>query len=146
LSPGIIATSNLIYLDHAVVTWEHFIISTFMTLNNSDNRCHYKNLRAELVQKLKLVKAEFDSRPEVYQDVVTVTFDSKVRLVLSILKNILKNNNRLEESDITGITEYCVSSGVSAAMNLVSREAFDEFIKVAFITYPKEATVITFLK
>ncbi len=117
-----------------------------MTLNNSDNRCHYKNLRAELVQKLKLVKAEFDSRPEVYQDVVTVTFDSKVRLVLSILKNILKNNNRLEESDITGITEYCVSSGVSAAMNLVSREAFDEFIKVAFITYPKEATVITFLK
>jgi hypothetical protein len=116
-----------------------------MTLSNSDNRRHYKNLRAELVLKLKLVKAEFDSRPDTYQDVLAVTFDSKVRLVLSTMKNILKNNNKLEESDISGVTEYCVSSGMAASMNLLSREAFDEFVKVAFRTYPKEATVTCLL-
>jgi hypothetical protein len=90
-----IATSNLIYLDHAVVTWEHFVTAAFSTLSHSlsgptgtsgANRNHIKTMRDELIAKLKLVKDDLDARPDNYQDLLAVTFESKARLVLSILK------------------------------------------------------------
>ena len=54
---------------------------------------------------------------------------------------MLKNNYKWDESDIKKMTEYCVVIGVSASMTLQSREAFDEFVRTIFKTYPKEATV-----
>lgn len=55
---------------------------------------------------------------------------------------MIKNNDRWEENDIPGITQYCVSSGISASMTIESREAFNTWIKTILKAYPKDGTVI----
>ena len=56
---------------------------------------------------------------------------------------MLKSNNRWIETDIVSIAEYCISNGLSASLNLRSRELFNEFMmKSIFEKYPKEGNVI----
>src|SRR4051812_32493556 len=88
LSPSILATSNLIYLDNPVISWEHLIAATFMSLSNAEvsMAAYYKSLQSELVENLNRVKKEFDDNAHLYQDVLNITFESKVRFVLSIMK------------------------------------------------------------
>jgi hypothetical protein len=54
---------------------------------------------------------------------------------------MLKNNNKWDETDINAIAEYCVSSGMSASMDLNSKKVFDEYLRSKFETYPTEGTV-----
>lgn len=140
LSPSILATSNMIYLDHPLISWEHLVISAFMTFSNADRSANLKSLQKELINKLHLVQDELNRN--IYQDVLNIRFEAKVRLVLSILKNLLKNNFKWDENDVTCISEYCIASGMSASMTYNSREPFNEFIKSVFKTYPSEARVI----
>jgi hypothetical protein len=85
LSPSILTSSNLIYLGSSLTTWEHLIESVFQQLNVENSKNH-KKLKELLVKKISMVKKEFDSKPSVYADVLPVTFDSKVRLALAILR------------------------------------------------------------
>lgn len=85
LSPSILTCSNLIYLGSSLTTWEHQIESVFQFLNVENSKNH-KKLKELLIKKISLVKKEFDTRPNMYTDVLPVTFDSKVRLSLAILR------------------------------------------------------------
>ena len=54
---------------------------------------------------------------------------------------MLKSNNRWNEIDIVSIAEYC--NGLSASLNLRSRELFNEFMMKSILEkYPKEGNVI----
>ena len=57
-----------------------------MSINSNENVTYYLNLRNELINKFRLIKDEFELNPDRYQDVLNVSFDSKVRLTLSIMK------------------------------------------------------------
>ena len=85
LSPSIISNSNVIYLSSSLTTWEHQIESVFQLFNVETSKNH-KRLKEMLVKKISIVKKEFDSKPNAYSDVLPVTFESKVRLVLSIMR------------------------------------------------------------
>lgn len=58
---------------------------------------------------------------------------------------MIKNNDRWDESDIAGISQYCIASGISAAMTQEGREAFDSWSKSILSKYPKEGPVIYYL-
>ncbi len=70
-------------------------------------------------------------------------FESKVRLVLSILKSIIKLNDdsKWDEKHTLAMVEYCTASGISASMNEKSRELFNCWFQTILKTYPKEATI-----
>ena len=57
-----------------------------MSFNNLENTANYKNLQSELIKNLSVVKNELDTNANTYHDVLAITFESKVRLVLSIMK------------------------------------------------------------
>ena len=82
LSPAILSASNLVYLSSSLTSWEHLVEANFANHTNDTN---YSLLKEELLTKLALVRAEFNLKPN-YVDVLPVTFESKIRLVLSILK------------------------------------------------------------
>jgi hypothetical protein len=50
------------------------------------NDADYSQLKLELLNKLTNIKKEFNAKPLNYVDVLTVTFESKTRLVLSIMR------------------------------------------------------------
>jgi hypothetical protein len=93
LSPSIISNSNLIFIDNPVITWEHMVHVSFMTFNTNSHEISAQNLftnsqilRNELIGKLKLVMKEFEKNSQLYKDVLSIGFESKVRLALSIMK------------------------------------------------------------
>ena len=85
LSPSLIANSSIFFLNYSLTLWEHIAESTFQQLNKDGNAV-YKGMKEELVKNLHLVKAELDSKLDMYKDMLPVSFESKVRLCLSILK------------------------------------------------------------
>ncbi|CAF0814108.1 unnamed protein product [Brachionus calyciflorus] len=140
MSPSVLATSNILYLNESLVTWEHIVESGFQSITTGSQSSLFK-LKKELINDLKTIKTEIDLRPKVYTDVLTVNFESKVRLVLSIVKSMIKNNDRWDENDIKGISQYCVASGITAAFTQDAREAFDSWVKSILAMYPKEGPI-----
>jgi hypothetical protein len=64
-----------------------------MTFNTNSHEISAQNLftnsqilRNELIGKLKLVMKEFEKNSQLYKDVLSIGFESKVRLALSIMK------------------------------------------------------------
>jgi hypothetical protein len=145
LSPAIISTSNLVYLSSSLTIWQHPIESLFQNASflngQSSNDSLYKKLKEELLNKLSAVKEELDLRPNSYKDVLPVEFESRVRLVISILKSLIKNNDDLTLKNVSPLVEYCVASGVSASMTLESRDLFDQWFKSAMKCYPNDKLV-----
>lgn len=70
-----------------MITWEHLIESTFQSMAYG-SQSSLSKLKIELISQLRLVKSEIALNSNFYSDVLPVTFESKVRLVLSILKVI----------------------------------------------------------
>lgn len=101
LSPSVVSTSNVMYFSSSLTIWEHIIESVFQSYNLDGNSI-YKKLKEELSNILTQVKAEFDLRqPLFYKDVLPVTFESKVRLALSIMRvNIFKKICKLIKLDL----------------------------------------------
>ena len=58
---------------------------------------------------------------------------------------MIKNNDRWDESDLSQIAEYCVTSGMSASMSQHGREIFNEWVKTILEKYPSDGTVSRFL-
>lgn len=85
LSPAIISSSNLIYLSTSLTAWEHVVESIFAQFSSNED---YVELKQEFLKKLTLIKAEFTLKPLNYADVLPVTFESKIKLVLAILRVI----------------------------------------------------------
>ena len=83
MSPAVLSSSYLIYLSNSLTSWEHLVESTFMQY---DNNSDYSQLKLNLLKKLTQIKTEFNAKPLNYVDVLTVTFESKTRLVLSIMR------------------------------------------------------------
>ena len=85
LSPSILSTSNLIYLSDSLVIWEHVIESVFQSLTYGSLN-NISKLKKELLTKLQTIKNEFELNRKIYSDVLPVSFESKVRLVLSVIR------------------------------------------------------------
>ena len=85
LSPSLIANSSIFFLNYSLTLWEHVAESTFQQLNKEGSAV-YTAMKEELVKDLRLVKTELDSKPDMYKDLLPVSFESKVRLCLSIMK------------------------------------------------------------
>ena len=88
ISPAIIATSNLIYVEDSLISWRN-IVETFFQFFDNENMNKNK-LKKELVLKLELIEKELYNnnckKSIIYVDLLPVSFESKIRLVLSILK------------------------------------------------------------
>jgi hypothetical protein len=92
LSPAILSSSNLTYLSTSLTSWEHVVESVFIKNTNDSN---FGQLKLEFMKKLAIIKAEFNLKPLNYADVIPVTFESKTKLILSIMR-VRKNIYFLE--------------------------------------------------
>ncbi len=88
LTPAVLSASNLFYLSTPLTIWQHYIDSAFLSFKIILPAS--KKLKDDLTSLLAQVKTEFDLKPFRYIDVLPVTFESKVKLSLSILKVKLK--------------------------------------------------------
>lgn len=97
ISPAVVSTSNLLYLGDSLVHWEHVVQAVFQSFTTG-SLSNFNKLKSEFLSKLQSIKTEFDAKEKFYTDVLPVTFESKVRLVLSILKVNLfdRNLNRIK--------------------------------------------------
>jgi hypothetical protein len=138
LSPAVISGSNIVYLDFSLVLWQHLIEVAFEPFIKNNRNEIFLKLKTQFIKLLETIKKEFDSNQFDYINIVPVTFESKVRLSLSILKNLMKINDRWSDEDIIPISEYCIVSGMSAAMCERSRELFNYWIISKLKSYPKE--------
>ncbi len=92
LSPAILSSSNLTYLSTSLTSWEHVVESVFIKNMNDSN---FGQLKLEFMKKLAIIKTEFNLKPLNYADVIPVTFESKTKLILSIMR-VRKNIYFLE--------------------------------------------------
>ncbi len=83
LSPAILSSSNLTYLSTSLTSWEHVVESVFIKNMNDSN---FGQLKLEFMKKLAIIKTEFNLKPLNYADVIPVTFESKTKLILSIMR------------------------------------------------------------
>ena len=83
LSPAILSSSNLTYLSTSLTSWEHVVESVFIKNMNDLN---FGQLKLEFMKKLAIIKTEFNLKPLNYADVIPVTFESKTKLILSIMR------------------------------------------------------------
>lgn len=93
ISPSILATSNMIYIDDPLVSWKHLVEAFFQLYDNavgesSSSLSSFKAIKKEIISTLEMIKKEIvdSSQATLYTDALPVPFESKVRLVLTILK------------------------------------------------------------
>ena len=95
LSPAILSSSNLTYLSTSLTSWEHVIESEFIKNMNDSN---FGQLKLEFMKKLAIIKTEFNLKPLNYVDVIPVSFESKTKLILSIMRVNIKILNFLNSA------------------------------------------------
>ena len=84
LSPSIVTLSNVIYVNGPLVKWNSMVETCFQSY--PDNTSLYKNLRNETIKILIIIQSEYHSNPNKYTTVLPVTFESKVKFMMSIMK------------------------------------------------------------
>ena len=82
VSPAIVAVSNLFFLSNPLFIWPHMIDAVFRDELDEQHQI----IKEELTELLVAVKAEFDLHSTSYKDIMPVTFESKVRLVLAVFR------------------------------------------------------------
>lgn len=84
LSPSIITLSNVIYINGPLIKWNSIVETSFQMY--PDNIGLYKHLRSQAIQTLNTIHSEYESNPNKYTSVLPVTFESKVKFMMSIMK------------------------------------------------------------
>jgi hypothetical protein len=91
LSPSIVTLSNVIYLNGPLIKWNSIVETSFQ--NYPENISLYKNLRNETVKILTIIQSEYLTNPNTYTTVLPVSFESKVKFMMSIMKVSIIHKN-----------------------------------------------------
>lgn len=133
--------SQIVFFENPLLSWKFFIGAAFKSF--PDTLLH-ENLRETIERYLCVIEKFYIFNKEHLKDTIPVSFESKVRFMVTFLRSLIKNNDDWDENDINAIVEYSIVTTFSAAMKLSSKRYFNELWRENWRTYPRELSVSIF--